>query len=45
MDYTKHFATRLRRLFTRVALDDTEVQMLRGILNQLAAGGGPEKSR
>lgn len=32
--------TRLRRLFTRVALDDTEVQMLRGILNQLAAGGG-----
>lgn len=27
--------TRLRRLFTRVALDDTEVQMLRGILNQL----------
>jgi tRNA (cytidine32/uridine32-2'-O)-methyltransferase len=28
--------TRLRRLFTRVALDDTEVQMLRGMLRQLA---------
>jgi len=32
--------TRLRRLFTRVALDDTEVQMLRGILNQLGRGRG-----
>lgn len=28
--------TRLRRLFTRVSLDDTEVQMLRGILRQFA---------
>lgn len=28
--------TRLRRLFTRVRLDDTEVQMLRGMLRQLA---------
>jgi tRNA C32,U32 (ribose-2'-O)-methylase TrmJ len=35
--------TRLRRLFTRVALDDTEVQMLRGILNQLATAGGPQR--
>jgi tRNA C32,U32 (ribose-2'-O)-methylase TrmJ len=30
--------TRLRRLFTRVRLDDTEVQMLRGALRQLAPG-------
>jgi tRNA (cytidine32/uridine32-2'-O)-methyltransferase len=30
--------TRLRRLFTRVRLDDTEVQMLRGMLRQLAPG-------
>ena len=29
--------TRLRRLFTRVDLDDTEVQMLRGILSHLGA--------
>jgi len=27
--------TRLRRLFTRVGLDDTEVQMLRGVLKQM----------
>lgn len=33
--------TRLRRLFTRVSLDDTEVQMLRGILRQFA----PEAAR
>ncbi len=30
--------TRLRRLFTRIALDDKEVQMLRGILRSLAPG-------
>lgn len=33
--------TRLRRLFTRVALDETEVQILRGILTSL----DPRKSR
>jgi tRNA (cytidine32/uridine32-2'-O)-methyltransferase len=33
--------TRLRRLFTRVALDDKEVQMLRGVLTQLAPGAKP----
>ena len=27
--------TRLRRLFTRVGLDETEVQMLRGVLTQM----------
>ncbi|MFW6094549.1 MAG: RNA methyltransferase [Pseudomonadota bacterium] len=30
--------TRLRRLFTRVALDEKEVQMLRGILKEVAPG-------
>lgn len=30
--------TRLRRLLTRITPDETEVQMLRGILSQLAAG-------
>ncbi|MFU8817209.1 MAG: RNA methyltransferase [Pseudomonadales bacterium] len=41
--------TRLRRLFTRVRLDEKEVQMLRGVLTQLApgapasAGGQPEQ--
>lgn len=34
--------TRLRRLFTRVDLDDTEVQMLRGILSHLGAFLNPE---
>jgi len=33
--------TRLRRLFTRVQLDDKEVQMLRGILHQLAPAAPP----
>lgn len=33
--------TRLRRLFTRVRLDDKEVQMLRGILHQLAPAATP----
>lgn len=38
--------TRLRRLFNRVCLDDTEVQMLRGILHQLTppAGNPPDNS-
>ena len=30
--------TRLRRLFTRVAMDDKEVQMLRGVLKELDPG-------
>jgi tRNA (cytidine32/uridine32-2'-O)-methyltransferase len=30
--------TRLRRLFTRVGMDDKEVQMLRGVLKELDAG-------
>lgn len=36
--------TRLRRLFMRVALDETEVQILRGVLTTLAPGavGDPE---
>jgi len=33
--------TRLRRLFTRVALDETEVQILRGILTALAPEARP----
>jgi tRNA (cytidine32/uridine32-2'-O)-methyltransferase len=36
--------TRLRRLFTRVALDETEVQMLRGILTALAPDDGPART-
>jgi tRNA (cytidine32/uridine32-2'-O)-methyltransferase len=35
--------TRLRRLFTRITPDETEVQMLRGILKQLARRGRAEK--
>ena len=31
--------TRLRRLFTRIVPDETEVQMLRGMLRQLSRGG------
>jgi tRNA C32,U32 (ribose-2'-O)-methylase TrmJ len=33
--------TRLRRLFTRVALDETEVQILRGMLTALAPDAPP----
>jgi len=36
--------TRLRRLFTRIDLDDTEVQMLRGILSHLGAQASPHLS-
>ena len=32
--------TRLRRLFTRVGMDDKEVQMLRGVLKELDPGPG-----
>jgi tRNA C32,U32 (ribose-2'-O)-methylase TrmJ len=32
--------TRLRRLYTRLALDETEVQMLRGILSQMELAAG-----
>lgn len=35
--------TRLRRLFTRITPDETEVQMLRGILNQLSGSAAGEK--
>jgi tRNA (cytidine32/uridine32-2'-O)-methyltransferase len=39
--------TRLRRLFTRVAMDDKEVQMLRGVLKELdprlRRGSGPAR--
>lgn len=34
--------TRLRRLFTRVGMDEKEVQMLRGILKELDRGATPE---
>ncbi len=37
--------TRLRRLFTRITLDDKEVQMLRGILRSLAPGAGEPSDR
>ncbi len=33
--------TRLRRLFTRAHPDDTEIQILRGVLKQLGAGFAP----
>jgi tRNA (cytidine32/uridine32-2'-O)-methyltransferase len=37
--------TRLRRLFTRVRLDDKEIQMLRGVLTQLRDAPPPGASR
>jgi tRNA (cytidine32/uridine32-2'-O)-methyltransferase len=37
--------TRLRRLFTRVGMDDKEVQMLRGVLKELDPGTGPIRAQ
>jgi len=37
--------TRLRRLFTRVGMDDKEVQMLRGVLKELDPGPGTDRAQ